>query len=1545
MALNHATHRLYVAGLAASGFQNLAVKVIDTTTGARVADIDLGREVVGNVTNRFSPYSIAADESTGADGNRVYLLGQKGLQYYIRTLQNDAVVANADVPVQGQPYGYQAFAVNSVTHKVYFVNQYGVVTVVHGPTHAILGTFDSGAGLGPHVLIANPAANKLLLFARNGNGAVIDGASDTATPFTVPSAFNASSGVYDPADGRTYVFGAENTSNGVSRLYVFDSSGGIVASRTAGLNPADFRGMTIDPATNTLYLATPIIGTDPGRILALNAADLSDRPGFAHGAGAVSFDSGRLFILDYNFGETFAELRNAVGILNVANGTLSKVVLGYRPYKAAVNTQTNRVYVIDEQAAELVVINGADHSILARVPVIGANTGSYNAKFLLARLVAVSSALNRIYLPRVEQSADDGTKIAYLDVIDGANNQLVTSIPISTGYLVGSLLLAVDDTRHRVYLTSVDPGTNEPRLYVINAENNTVSTSIPIMNSLIGLAVNPVTGKIYISGRPSGGMVQILDASFNSLGMVGAGAVPGPMAVNTQTNKIYVANTGAGSVDNSVTVIDGATDQTETTFSNTHANNGDAVSDVAVDPATNKVYVADNSNGYDANGRITVFNGANNSFQQQIDVGRYPMGLAFNPVTSELFVPNNEDGNLSVIGSGVPPAPPAPPHGGLSATVFRVNGSQNASANLADTPLHFSAQQSGTPNALKVRVQINTVANNDANDWVDLPNGSGGYMTLDKTTGQFVLTSTNYPLANGLYFRALSTASGYPESKSNIVGPFNLAPSKNHLGATVLTLATNGPAAEIKFRSSIAVDQAGTTLYLQSTLTPDDDASWTGLDDGRAGQMFSYADRLHFYLDSDKYPAGAQVYFRAVAKAVGFVDSYSNIVGVKNLVQGNRPDVELTPLTTPASGNDGTSAATPLVYNFGTIRFNARLDPTITFTRQIKKISLYYDGAQIAVAENGATSVTSDYTTSVPGDHVIKAVAIDELGIRGFAPPVYIRVKPPGGRIFTMQNSGDWSNPANWLNELGQNGVPGALDLAIIAGKSANVNTSVTAFATSLIGGTLNGTGGAFNVSGILSVASGALKNINLAINPGGAMVLTSDDDVPMSGTVNNAGKIRVTGRGGIVPVKTTAAKPGADQSADPNGFFDGVAAFFKNVGEFIFHRPNLKPAPAPAGTPPPRPLPHGVAATKFENSGKLIGPNGGSLLSEGGLGLIAPNGGTLISQDGASLISQDGGSIISNDGASLIGQDGASLITNDGGSIAPFGNEAPAGAAGFVQTGGETDLSGLQIVSSVSLDGGTLSGTGVIVGSLTNHGGYISPGHSAGTIAVTGDFAQGANGTLIVENGGRDLGQSDLLQVNGAATLGGNLHVKTINGYAPDAADTFSPLSFASASGAFATNGGNVQLAANANGLLASIIPGAPQPPIGQPANISTRMKVLTGDKVLIGGFIVQGPAGSTKAVLDPRQRPEPGGGGISRRLERSGAPALQAGRLQPNERQLANRAEPGPHPGWLRADRSARIAPHRRFGAGKLHRDRARRRWRERDRVDRDLRHRREP
>jgi hypothetical protein len=73
---------------------------------------------------------------------------------------------------------------------------------------------------------------------------------------------------------------------------------------------------------------------------------------------------------------------------------------------------------------------------------------------------------------------------------------------------------------------------------------------------------------------------------------------------------------------------------------------------------------------------------------------------------------------------------------------------------------------------------------------------------------------------------------------------------------------------------------------------------------------------------------------------------------------------------------------------------------------------------------------------------------------------------------------------------------------------------------------------------------------------------------------------------------------------------------------------------------------------------------------------------------------------------------------------------------------------------------GAVLQGTGTINGNLLNRG-QVRPGNSTGVLAVSGDYTQENDGTLVVEIGGTTAGsQHDQLAIGGDIALGGLVEV-----------------------------------------------------------------------------------------------------------------------------------------------------------------------------------------
>ncbi len=134
-----------------------------------------------------------------------------------------------------------------------------------------------------------------------------------------------------------------------------------------------------------------------------------------------------------------------------------------------------------------------------------------------------------------------------------------------------------------------------------------------------------------------------------------------------------------------------------------------------------------------------------------------------------------------------------------------------------------------------------------------------------------------------------------------------------------------------------------------------------------------------------------------------------------------------------------------------------------------------------------------------------------------------------------------------------------------------------------------------------------------------------------------------------------------------------------------------------------------------------------------------------------------------------------------------------------FTQTGngefemGRTCVNGTLTSTAATLDiqGGALEGSGTITNNVQSNG-WVRPGTSAGTLTITGNYAQAEAGTFYVELGGTAPGQSDRLQVNGQATLAGRLVVMSIPGYVPQIGDHFTILNCGSRSGEFTVETGS---------------------------------------------------------------------------------------------------------------------------------------------------------
>lgn len=124
-----------------------------------------------------------------------------------------------------------------------------------------------------------------------------------------------------------------------------------------------------------------------------------------------------------------------------------------------------------------------------------------------------------------------------------------------------------------------------------------------------------------------------------------------------------------------------------------------------------------------------------------------------------------------------------------------------------------------------------------------------------------------------------------------------------------------------------------------------------------------------------------------------------------------------------------------------------------------------------------------------------------------------------------------------------------------------------------------------------------------------------------------------------------------------------------------------------------------------------------------------------------------------------------------------------------FKQTAGSAVVDGLLDApgTGINIQGGTLSGTGIVNGNVTMAG-TMMPGDPTGGFTINGNYSQTSTGTLAEQVGWINGSNASLLRVNGVVTLDGTLALTLLNGFDPTAGNSFILMTFFSDHGSFNT-------------------------------------------------------------------------------------------------------------------------------------------------------------
>lgn len=295
-----------------------------------------------------------------------------------------------------------------------------------------------------------------------------------------------------------------------------------------------------------------------------------------YGAGGAVTGPGRLYAISLdNMGAQVADLD-----------------MGWtRPVTTLFNQNTNQIFVTRQWQGDVAVVTGTMNDNLLTLDTAIHLGFSPNPPYLGIRpyFAALNKTTNKVYVPRNQGATD-------VAVIDGYDPYLtIDAMPKIEIGDAGSGL-AIDEARNIIYVARPDPTHQD--IAVIDGNTNTLTDTIPIGASAQGLTFNPANGKLYAAipcslvecapnavNVPGENTVSVVDTNtMTEMYKIkaGIGNYPANLAANPVTNRVYVASAFSAQIS----VIDSATDGVIQQIASRNSPQG-----VTVDPATNRVFV------------------------------------------------------------------------------------------------------------------------------------------------------------------------------------------------------------------------------------------------------------------------------------------------------------------------------------------------------------------------------------------------------------------------------------------------------------------------------------------------------------------------------------------------------------------------------------------------------------------------------------------------------------------------------------------------------------------------------------------------------------------------------------------------------------------------------------------------------------------------------------------------------------------------------------------------------------------------------------------
>ncbi len=657
VAVNPFTNKVYVTNI---GSDN--VSVIDGATDTVIDTITVGN----------SPYGIAVNPAT----NMIYVGNWPA--HTVSVIDGATNTVTATITIGGDVRGV---CVNPETNKIYATEQGSGVAVINGATNTVTTTIPLS---GTYDVIANPFTNKIYVVNQSFNNvSVIDGATDTITGSPIPVGANPSGAGVNIESNRIYVKNYNDDSVSV----IDGATDTVVDTVTVGDGPGD-GGVAVNPITALAYVSnesgdTVSVIYDPPvpAVTGLSPDNAKAGEGdFTLTVDGSGFISGS--VVRWNgFDRTTAyvsstQLTASIPASDIGSaGAYHVTVFNPDPGGAESNIQPFSVNASTWYLAE--GCTGGDFETWVLVQNPGSSDVTVDLTFMTSAGEQdgpqdVSVPANSRYSFNVNSYVTDwdvstrveasGEVICERAMYGGnrtwAHDSIGVTRPDTTWYLAegctggdfetwvlvqnpGSSDVTVDLTLMTDGGPQSPPGLqgqvvagNSRRSFRLNDYVITYNVSTMVEASSEVICERAMYGGNRTWAHDSIGVTASSTAPTVTSN-VRSNDYPEGIAVNPATNKVYVTNQDS----DDVSVIDGATDMVTGTIPV-----GDSPYGVAVNPLTNKILVA---NAWDDS--VSVIDGSTDSVSMTIPVGDGPWSVGVNSVTNKAYVVNWNSDSVSVI--------------------------------------------------------------------------------------------------------------------------------------------------------------------------------------------------------------------------------------------------------------------------------------------------------------------------------------------------------------------------------------------------------------------------------------------------------------------------------------------------------------------------------------------------------------------------------------------------------------------------------------------------------------------------------------------------------------------------------------------------------------------------------------------------------------------------------------------------------------------------------------------------------------------------------